>query len=383
MKLNKIEIPKNIKPFDITEDHIQYCNRCDMLHLAVWFNETALQQQDNYVFLKEKSNCFIIREGIYDVQTSLLSPPFIAMQKYYGLSILQAFKICDMFMSKVNKAMIRDYCNYTYGAVTMPRPPKDILNYVVNDNILYEDPMGLPTLYGILSDVFCIDRDIIENLTQENIITMDPHYNICFNTFDEEGNVVSTLKMSRYRHSNKKFSFNHYVTQRNVGFEYLSEEARKPNSCTAIAIFDNPIEMLSFLTLEKGNKPAVPKLSSNTCLFTMHHGNTASVTGWLSSHSSIKGIYIANRLNEDNHKYIKGRFYYNAKTFGIKDVKELRELLLEYLEIVKAHQNGNFRISGWNDLLKIVKYNMSLRVADLRPWIINNSVETKIYNILK
>lgn len=29
MKLNKIEIPKNIKPFDITEDHIQYCNRCD------------------------------------------------------------------------------------------------------------------------------------------------------------------------------------------------------------------------------------------------------------------------------------------------------------------------------------------------------------------
>ena len=64
-------------------------------------------------------------------------------------------------------------------------------------------------------------------------------------------------------------------------------------------------------------------------------------------------------------------------------VKELRELLLEYLEIVKAHQKGNFRISGWNDLLKIVKYNMSLRVADLRPWIINNGVETKTYNILK
>ena len=378
MKASKNEIPKHITPFEITEQHICECNHVDLLHIITWLDDSLIEQQDNYVVLKSNRDCYICREGVYNIQTGLLTPTWIALQQIFKFNLLQTCVAYQKFTRSGIIEQVRNHCLNTYGSVAMPSPRPDLLNYVVEDNIIGKEDVALKTVYGILADQFCIDRKIIEKFINENLITMDPNYNICFNSFDENGNVISTFKMSRYKHSNTHYSFNHYVTKRNVGFVYSPENEEWAPS-TAVTIFDSPLELLSYLTLEKttnsivpgvlGDMPsAVRRLSTSSHMFSMYNGNTYSVREWLRSHENIDTINIAIKLNRLNEKRIRTRFYYDAKVFGIPNVVDLREILKKYLEVfIKKFNKASFKIDGWNALLKFIK----------RPPVVRENKETK------
>ena len=365
MKASKNEIPKHITPFEITEQHICECNHCDLLHIITWLDESIIMQRGNYVFLKNDPDCYILREGLYNIKTGLLQPTYVALQQLFGFNLLQTCLACQKFTRSGNIEKIRHYCLDMYGSVAMPAPRADLLNYVVEDNIIGKDDIALKTVFGILADQFGIDRTIIKKCIESNLITVDPKFNVCFNTFDEDGNVISTFKLSRYKHSNTHFSFNHYVTKRNVGFVYSSENADWA-PLTSVAIFDSPIELLSYLSLEK--KPntlaqgvleettsTVPTLSRGSYMFSMYNGNTYAVREWLRSHENIDTINIAIKLNRLNEKRIRTRFYYDAKVFEIPNVVDLREILKKYLEVfIKKFNKASFKIDGWNALLKFI-----------------------------
>ena len=378
MKASKNEIPKHITPFEITEQHICECNHCDFLHIITWLDESIIKQRGNYVFLKNDPDCYIIREGLYNIKTGLLQPTYVALQRLFGFNLLQTCLAYQKFTRSGNIEKIRLYCLGKYGSVDMPTPRADLLNYVVEDNIIGKDDIALKTVYGILADQFGINRTIIKKCIESNLITVDPKFNVCFNTFDEDGNVISTLKLSRYKHSNTHFSFNHYVTQRNVGFVYSPKNVDWA-PMTSVAIFDSPIELLSYLSLEK--KPntlapgileettlTVPTLSRSSYMFSMYNGNTYSVREWLRSHENIDTINIAIKRNRLNEKRIRTRFYYDAKVFGIPNVIDLREILTKYLEVfIKKFNKANFKIDGWNALLKFIN----------RPPVVRKNKETK------
>ena len=363
----KTNIYKRIEPFEITDEHIQYANRCDMLQLVVWFDSSCITKLCDCVVLKSQPDCCVIKEGIYDTRNGHLAPPFIALQKYFNLSILQAYMVCNEFMEKVDKAAIREYCTNVYGLANMPIVPEGMLNYVVDDNILYSDPVALKTLYGILSDVFSIDRDVIAKCVENNLITVDSNFNICFNTL-EDGNVVSCLKMSRYNHSNTRFSYNLYVTKRDVGFVYdkynietsaLTDFDKIDESrISSLTVFDNPIEMLSYLSLEKkACRPAVKQLSDNSCFLAMYNTNIGAVQKYL-TFNKVDTLNIAIKLTKHNDKYIKKYFYYYAKKYGVSKVEDQKQQIIDYITNYKFPPNQHgFRIEGWNKLLKIIKNN--------------------------
>ena len=119
----------------------------------------------------------------------------------------------------------------------MPQVAPDALNYILSENILGVVPVGYATLFGILTDNFHISKEVIYEMMDRNLIIVDSHFNICFLSYDLSGNVASVYKMSRYNHSDIKYSFNNYVTQADVGFGYCSSEAERHNFFENVVVF--------------------------------------------------------------------------------------------------------------------------------------------------
>ena len=116
MSFAKRRLAENkIKRHFITEDDKCNCNRCDMLHLLVSWDQSLLEKKDGLVVIKSNQSCYVVKEGIFNIETCELAPPFIALQKYLGFNMLQAYYICDTFLKHADKDMVRDYATLHYG----------------------------------------------------------------------------------------------------------------------------------------------------------------------------------------------------------------------------------------------------------------------------
>ena len=353
MSFAKRRLAENkIKRHFITEDDKCNCNRCDMLHLLVSWDQSLLEKKDGLVVLKSNPSCYVVKEGIFNIETCELAPPFIALQKYLGFNMLQAYYICDTFLKHADKDMVRDYATLHYGFGSMPNVVPDALNYILDDNILYVEDVALATLYGILKDVFHISKSVIYEMVERKYIVVDSHYNICFLSYDEDGNVASVYKMSRYKHSDNTYSFNHYVTKSNVGFMYCSEEAKQNNSFGSVVVFDSPIELMSYLTLEESNHNIVPLMDENCCYIAMFNSNILSIKECLKKHNDVKTLYIAIRLTALNGNYIKKHLSDQAKKLRVPEIQELNDIILKHTQRMPTQYiNNSFRLDGWNALL--------------------------------
>ncbi len=343
------KIPKRT----ITDDDIANANHCDMLQLLVWWDETLLTKDGLLVKLKNYPHCYVIREGVFNIDTCELAPPFIAVQKFLGLNILQAYYVCDAFLKHADKGDVRDYTFLHFGVGEMPQVAPDSLNYVRENNILGVDPKGLATLFSILYDSCHISKDVILEMASRELVVVDSLYNVAFLSYDAEGNVASVFKMSRYKHSEDKFSFNHYVTQRGIGFVYCCGEAEQYDTFESLAVFDNPIELMSYLTLEREAHPLVPSISNAGCYMAMLNGNTFAISEWLTKHSEVGTLYVALSFNRVN-QYIKKALTRLALEIKLPHIKEFRELLTEYAHKATIKNTyHSLRVGGWNDLINL------------------------------
>ncbi len=345
-----------IKKHFITEDDKCNCNRVDMLHLLSWWDQSVLERKDSSVVLKTNPNCYVVKGGIFNIETCELAPPFIALQKYLDFNMLQAYYICDTFLKHADKTMVRDYATLHYGFGNMPDVAQDALNYILDDNILFVKDVALATLYGVLKDIFHISKSVIYEMIERKYIVVDSHWNICFLSYDEHGNVASIYKMSRYKHSDDRFSFNHYITKSNISFMYCSEEAKQNNSFSSFVVFDSPLELLSYLTLEESKHQIVPSMDDGCCYVAMFNSNILSINDWLNKHNEIETLYIAIRLTLLNSKYIKKHLIDYAQKLHVPAIKELNETIIEHTQRVPTQCiNGSLRIDGWNALLSFYR----------------------------
>ena len=355
MSFAKSRLAQNkIKRHFITEDDKCNCNRVDMLHLLVSWDQSLLEKKDGLVVLKSNPSCYVVKEGIFNIETCELAPPFIALQKYLGFNMLQAYYICDTFLKHADKDMVRDYATLHYGFGSMPNVAPDALNYILDDSILYVEDVALATLYGVLKDVFHISKSVIYEMIERKYIVVDSHYNICFMSYDEDGNVASVYKMSRYKHSDNTYSFNHYVTKSNVSFMYCSEEAKQNNSFGSVVVFDSPIELMSYLTLEESNHNIVPLMDESCCYIAMFNSNILSIKECLKKHNDIKTLYIAIRLTALNGNYMKKHLSDYAKKLRVPETQELNDIIFKHTQRMPTQYiNNSFRLDGWNALLSL------------------------------
>ena len=160
--------------------------------------------------------------------------------------------------------------------------------------------------------------------------------------------------MSRYNHSDTEFSFNRYVTKSDVSFMYCSEEAKQNNSFGSVVVFDSPIELMSYLTLEESNHNIVPLMDESCCYIAMFNSNILSIKECLKKHHDIKTLYIAIRLTSLNGNYIKKHLSDYAKKLRVPEISELNDIISKHTRKMPTQYISNsFRLDGWNALLCI------------------------------
>ena len=356
---------KKIKEHKVTYEDECNCNHCNTLHLFVWWDQSLLEKQGNYVVLKSHPNCYVTNEGIFNIDTCLLTPSYIALIKYASLNKLEAYFVATTFLQQANKDNIKSIIRYTakhFGFGYMPSVPQDALNYILEDNILGVQKGGYTTLFGILKSKFHISNEVIWEMIKRNLIMVDSKYNIAFLTWDENGNVISIYKMSIYNH--KEWCFNHYATKSNVNFIYCSEEADRYNTFNAITVFDHPLELLSYLTLEIRTDPLVTSLMDGCCYMAMFNSNTVSVKEWLNKHDEVNTLNIATRFIPVN-KYINEHLHKIASDLKVPKTQELNQLIVAYSNRAELKPYcDSFRLDGWNTL---IKFNLNMLTAYFNP----------------
>jgi len=350
---NRITNKKYNNSHYVTEEEKYNVNHCDCLHLFVWWDQSLLEKDSHFVKIKNHPNCYVIREGVFNIETCELCPPYIALQKFANLNYLEAFYVCTDYLKCVDKDDIRYYTYLHYGVSDIPQVDSDALNYIKDDNILGTDAIGYAKLFEILKDTYLISKDVIFEMINRDLIIVDSNYNICFLSYDTNGNITSVYKMSRYKNKPDEFSFNHYITKRNVGFVYCSTEAEQYNIFDSITVFDNPIELMSYLTLEAEANPLVPSFLNAGCYIAMINGNSFAVREWINKHVESGTMNIAISYNIVN-KYIKNDLLKSAEALKLPKTQELITLVSDYAHnaIMKSGYSS-FRLNGWNALLKL------------------------------
>ena len=364
----------------IRHHHVTYedecnCNNANALMLLCWWDRHLLVRQGDYVVLKSHPNCYVTSEGIFDSDTCQLIPIFVALMKYASLNKLEAYYVCTEFLKQATPDNIKAIIRYTakhFGFGYMPPVPQDALNYVLEDNILGIKKGGYTTLFSILKSKFHIANEVIWELMNRNLVIVDSKYNIGFVSYDAYGNVTSVYKMSRYGHSDTRWCFNHYVTKPNVSFTYCSEEAQRNNTFNSLTVFDSPIELLSYLTLEFKSNPLVTSLIDGGCYMAIFNNNTVAVKEWLDGHDEVNTLNIATRFMPVN-RYVKGHLYKVADYMQVPKVQELNQLVTAYANsaIIKEYCDS-FRLEGWNALIELHLDMLTARFVPIPPPIIKN-----------
>ena len=156
---NRFEPKDKLTPYDIYS-----ANHCDMRHILIyWDKELIHKDVDGFIVLRDHPHCYVFREGVYNTQTHHLAPPFVALQKYVGLSRNQAYHLCNFFLMKVEKSAVRQYCHKHYANFDIDIPPSldAPLNYLKDDNILESDSASKTSLFSVLKDACYIDESAI------------------------------------------------------------------------------------------------------------------------------------------------------------------------------------------------------------------------------
>ena len=80
----------------VTEGDKCNSNRVDMVQWVAWYDESLLVKNGSFITLKDHPNCYVLRNGIFNIDTLELSVTFVALQKYLGFNILQAHYLCTL-----------------------------------------------------------------------------------------------------------------------------------------------------------------------------------------------------------------------------------------------------------------------------------------------
>jgi hypothetical protein len=136
---------------------------------------------------------------------------------------------------------------------------------------------------------------------------------------------------------------------------YCSKEANQNDMFSSVVVFDSPLELLSYLTLEESKHQVVPSMDDGCCYIAMFNSNTLSIKDWLNKHDEIETLYIAIRLTLLNSNYIKKHLIDYAQKLHVPAIQELNEIIMEYTQRIPTQCiKGSLRIDGWNTLLRFL-----------------------------
>lgn len=326
-KVKSNQFPKpHYEPRDIDK-----FNALDLIHLLVWWDEDSLFYKDGYLKLVINDKCIVYSEGVYNRETHQVYNVIDTLKSLYELSFPKACFIANTFLNMTHYS-IREYCEVKYPNAKKATISCDYnYNYLIDESLFKQQKAdSFKRAYAVLHNRFNIDRHIVSEFIHRELLIMDDEYNLCFLGRDNY-NVIS---VNKYLSSRDYLSVEELTFRRNAGFRYANKEETAYNLFRNVYVFENVIDLMSYLSLVKmGVLPAIEKAS---CLISLNGLTNGVLYNFLLEHQEVQTIYAC--LNNDNAgiKATKGLSY--------RRVVDMQPYLRDYSLI-------NGYVKTWNVML--------------------------------
>ena len=329
-KVKSNQFPKpHYEPRDIDK-----FNALDLIHLLVWWDEDSLFYKDGYLKLVSNNKCIVYSEGVYNEETHQVFNVIDTLKTLYELSFPKVCFIANTFNNMTCSFFydIREYCEVKYPDAKKAKISCDYNYNSLIDDSLFKQQKGdsFKRAYAVLHNRFKIDRHIVSEFIHRELLVMDDEYNLCFLGRDNY-NVIS---VNKYLSCRDYLSVEELTFRRNAGFRYANKEETAYNLFRNVYVFENVIDLMSYLSLAKmGVLPAIEKAS---CLISLKGLTNGVLYNFLLEHQEVQTIYAC--LNNDNAgiKATKGLSY--------RRVVDMQPYLRDYSLI-------NGYVKTWNAML--------------------------------
>lgn len=328
-RLFKNQFPK---PHYLPRD-IEQFKAVDNIHALVWYDENALSYEEDRLVFKCHKHCIIYSEGVYDTETNKVYDFIEVLKTFFGLTFPQACYVAKTFLETVNHQSVRAYCELKYPNAKKSSLSSDHnLNTIKTENLfLKENNNSYKTGYAVLHNRFGIDRNIVSNFIHREYLIMDNQYNLCFLTYEKD-NVISVLK---YLSDNNYIATETQDKHRNAGFRYAIKEEADYNMFRNVYVFENVVDLMSYLTLVKMG--LVPEIEKASCLLSINGISNGVLHNFLSEHPEVLTIYAC--LQNDSA--------------GLKATKNISQRVMVNMQpILRDYSLKNSYVQTWNAMLQ-------------------------------
>ncbi len=340
--VNRIDKPKNTitervnnnqfpKPHYSSRD-IDKLNAVDLTHLLVWWDESSLVYEADHLKLANNKDCIVYSEGVYNTNNKRVYNVIETLKELYGFTFPKACYIAKTFMSSVPFYAIRDYCETKYPKAKKTKMSADYnYNALADENLLKQsDREPFKRVYSVLHNRFGIERNIISGLIHRDLLTLDKQNNICF-MCRENNNVVSVIKYLSSEAYRKKEVLS---VRRNAGFRYANQMEADYNLFRNVYVFENVIDLLSYLTLVK--MEFISPIEKASCLIVLNGLSDGVLYNFLLEHQEVQNIYAC--LQNDGA--------------GIRATKAIEQrVVIDMQPFLRDYSVRFGYVQSWNDIL--------------------------------
>ena len=329
-KVKSNQFPKpHYEPRDIDK-----FNALDLIHLLVWWDEDALSYEDGCLKLVVDKNYIVYSEGVYNKETHQVYNVIDTLKKLYELSFPKACFVANTFKNMTHTFFydIREYCEVKYPNAKKAKISCDYNYNSLIDDSLFKQQKGdsFKRAYAVLHNRFKIDRHIVSEFIHRELLIMDDEYNLCFLGRDNY-NVIS---VNKYLSSRDYLSVEESTLRRNAGFRYASTEETAYNLFRNVYVFENVIDLMSYLTLVKMG--VLPDIEKASCLISLNGLTNGVLYNFLLEHQEVQTIYAC--LNNDNA--------------GIRATRSLSQrVMVDMQPYLRDYSLKYGYVKSWNELL--------------------------------
>ena len=340
---NKFEHPY------IKQRMLDVVNRSNLIHLLTWWDESKLIVNNHTLCLKDYPHVQVFQEASYNTKTHQVLNATETLKAYFNLNFPQAYYVAQYFYKKVFKIQISNYCKEKYTlADELSTTANENLNSILDDNLLFQNDhiTAMSRCYAFLCKSKHIDRSVLLDMVNRQVLIMDSDMMLNFLTYDQDGNVISNIKMSTLTKKPIKEKFS---IERNTGFLYTSKYQFEKQNYKTVFVFETIIELLSFITLQKQ--------------FDFASADKGRV------YLSLEGLRFdtLNALLEKYQSVTKVIFCLGNDTAAIDSVKKYvprRELsVCDYQPMLRDYSLKHHFVATWNDLVCLISPPKSHKLA--------------------
>ena len=338
-----------------TRSQLDAFEEVNLIALLHWLYGSRLKKVDTWLTITGYPNLIVFPEAVYDRVNRRVYGPIEALKLLFNYNFPQSCYVISRFFDFAI-ADVSEQCAKMYPEQMSSRLLEFFnLNAVLDDNLLTSKSDGnrkaMQIAFGTLHQELGISRSVIAALIAERRLAINKQNKqlvFCFLQY-QDGKVVTNTK---YKNNiNGEFAFSVDTVNRDATFTKMYKP-KDEQAIRDVYVFENIIELLSFLTLVEAK--VIEETVENSCLISLNSTYPYPLMAYLKEHSNIDTI----------HTCLSNQTAGFAATNSILENKTLSKYKIIKADDLQKYtgMHGKY-VKTWNEMLR--EYHIIRRRAEI------------------